>query len=64
MQHWLYQLALELEERLTKDREVVRNSLRGCAIFSLLLDFTLKLHIVNMAFTFVIFNHFTEWSSG
>lgn len=26
VQYWLHQLALELEERLTKDREVVRKS--------------------------------------
>ena len=26
VQHWLYQLALELEERLTKDKDMVRTS--------------------------------------
>lgn len=34
VQYWLHQLALELEERLTKDREVVRESSKqyGCLL--------------------------------
>ena len=76
MQHWLHQLALELEERLTKDREVVRKktfgwlcnlSSRITALFIFLLlgfpDVIFSKYLLVLYWCFFLSHHMTERSS-